>query len=142
MVKKDLPDVVKVEQSAFGEPWGDDEFKYYLKKRNCIGKVATYNEKIVGFVVYEVNEDSITILNMAVDYTKQRRKIGTEIIKHVQQKIGGKREKITVVIRETNLDAQLFFKAMGFKALSVIRDFYADITEDAYLMEYEKGVFA
>ena len=39
-------------------------------------------------------------------------------------------------VRETNLAAQLFFRQRGFKAISVLRDFYDDTTEDAYLMQY------
>jgi len=39
-------------------------------------------------------------------------------------------------VRETNLDAQLFFRRMGFRAVSVLRDFYDDTVEDAYVMQY------
>jgi ribosomal-protein-alanine N-acetyltransferase len=39
-------------------------------------------------------------------------------------------------IRETNLPAQLFFRDIGFRAISLLRDFYEDTTEDAYLMQY------
>ena len=39
-------------------------------------------------------------------------------------------------VRETNLDAQLFFKGLDFRAISVLRDFYDDTVEDAYLMQY------
>jgi ribosomal-protein-alanine N-acetyltransferase len=39
-------------------------------------------------------------------------------------------------VRETNLPAQLFFRSLGFRAISVLKDFYQDTTEDAYLMHY------
>ena len=39
-------------------------------------------------------------------------------------------------VRETNLAAQLFFRDMDFRAVSVLHDFYEDTVEDAYLMEY------
>jgi ribosomal-protein-alanine N-acetyltransferase len=39
-------------------------------------------------------------------------------------------------VRETNLPAQLFFRSLGFRATSVLKDFYRDSTEDAYLMQY------
>jgi ribosomal-protein-alanine N-acetyltransferase len=47
-----------------------------------------------------------------------------------------RRTQITLEVRETNLEAQLFFKGQGFRATSVLRDFYEDTPEDAYLMEY------
>ena len=45
-----------------------------------------------------------------------------------------------VCVRETNLSAQLFFRNVGFRATTVLKDFYDDTTEDAYLMSYEYGV--
>ena len=36
----------------------------------------------------------------------------------------------------TNLPAQLFFKAAGFRAVTVLRAYYEDSPEDAYLMQF------
>ena len=47
-----------------------------------------------------------------------------------------RRNRIMLEVRETNLEAQLFFKSVGFKAISVLRDFYEDTVEDAYLMQF------
>ena len=47
-----------------------------------------------------------------------------------------RRSRILLEVRETNLAAQLFFRKCGFRAVSVLRDFYEDTTEDAYLMQY------
>ena len=44
--------------------------------------------------------------------------------------------RITLEVRETNLAAQLFFRHEGFKALKVLRSFYEDSGEDAYLLQY------
>ena len=38
-------------------------------------------------------------------------------------------------VRESNLAAQMFFRSCGFRATSVIRDFYTDSAEDAYRMQ-------
>ena len=47
-----------------------------------------------------------------------------------------RRSRILLEVRETNLAAQLFFRANGFKAVSVLREFYDDTPEDAYVMQY------
>ena len=47
-----------------------------------------------------------------------------------------RRSRITLEVRETNLAAQLFFRSAGFRAVSVLRAFYEDTPEDAYLMQY------
>ena len=47
-----------------------------------------------------------------------------------------RRNRIVLEVRETNLEAQLFFKKQDFLALSVLRNFYDDTVEDAYLMQH------
>ena len=47
-----------------------------------------------------------------------------------------RRNRIVLEIRETNLAAQLFFRNSDFMAVSVLRDYYDDTTEDAYVMQY------
>ena len=47
-----------------------------------------------------------------------------------------RRNRIVLEVRETNLPAQVFFRSLGFLATSVLRDFYQDTTEDAYLMHF------
>ncbi len=47
-----------------------------------------------------------------------------------------RRTRILLEVRETNLAAQLFFRDSGFRAVSVLRDYYEDTPEDAYLMQY------
>ncbi len=47
-----------------------------------------------------------------------------------------RRTRITLEVRETNLTAQLFFRSQGFRAVKVLRAFYEDSGEDAFLMQY------
>ncbi len=47
-----------------------------------------------------------------------------------------RRTGITLEVRETNLGAQIFFRQSGFQATNVLREFYDDSTEDAYVMQY------
>jgi ribosomal-protein-alanine N-acetyltransferase len=47
-----------------------------------------------------------------------------------------RRTRVMLEVRETNLAAQLFFRSMGFKAITVLHEFYEDTPEDAYLMQF------
>jgi [ribosomal protein S18]-alanine N-acetyltransferase len=47
-----------------------------------------------------------------------------------------RRSRVMLEVRETNLSAQLFFRTLGFRAVSVLRDYYEDTPEDAYVMQY------
>jgi [ribosomal protein S18]-alanine N-acetyltransferase len=47
-----------------------------------------------------------------------------------------RRTRITLEVRETNLPAQLFFRKQEFRAIRVLRAYYEDSGEDAFLMQY------
>ena len=48
-----------------------------------------------------------------------------------------RRTRITLEVRETNLVAQLFFRSQDFRAVRVLRGYYEDSGEDAFLMQYQ-----
>ena len=47
-----------------------------------------------------------------------------------------RRNRIVLEVRETNLAAQLFFRQLDFRATGVLKSFYEDTPEDAFLMQY------
>ena len=47
-----------------------------------------------------------------------------------------RRTRISLEVRETNLAAQIVLPPSGFKATSVLHEFYDDSPEDAYLMQF------
>jgi ribosomal-protein-alanine N-acetyltransferase len=137
MIRRDIPEALAIERESFEFAWCEEDFIHCLKKRNCIGMVAEHGEQIIGFMIYEVHKAKLHILNFAVAKNYRMRGIGTQMIEELVTKLSDKRRtNITLEIRETNLDAQLFFKHMDFKAVSVIQDYYEDSSEDAYLMRY------
>ena len=67
----------------------------------------------------------------------RRRGVGTQMVRKLVGKLSAQRRtKILLEVRETNLAAQLFFRDASFRAISVLRDYYEDTPEDAYLMQY------
>jgi ribosomal-protein-alanine N-acetyltransferase len=88
-------------------------------------------------MIYELHKNRLHILNFAVSPDCQRHGIGRSMVTKLIGKLSPqRRNRILLEVRETNLDAQLFFRDTGFRAISVLRDFYEDTTEDAYLMQY------
>lgn len=137
MIRRDMPEVLGIETGCFEFPWCEDDFIRCLRQRNCIGMVAEYDERVVGFMIYELHKNRLHILNFAVHPNFRRRGIARSMVRKLIGKLSQqRRNRILLEIRETNLDAQLFFREAGFRAISVLRDFYEDTTEDAYLMQY------
>lgn len=137
MIRRDMPEVLDIEGSCFEFPWSEDDFIRCLRQRNCIGMVADCEDKVVGFMIYELHKTRLHVLNFAVHCDHRRLGIGQRMIDKLVAKLSNqRRNRILLEVRETNLDAQLFFRAQNFRAVSVLRDFYEDTTEDAYLMQY------
>jgi ribosomal-protein-alanine N-acetyltransferase len=137
MIRRDMTAVLEIENENFEFPWSEDDFIRCLRQRNCIGMVAEREDEVVGFMIYELHKNRLHILNFAVADSHKRCGIGQSMVSKLVGKLSNdRRNRIMLEVRETNLEAQLFFKQLGFRAVSVLHDFYEDSTEDAYLMQY------
>jgi [ribosomal protein S18]-alanine N-acetyltransferase len=137
MIRRDMPEVLQTEQESFEYSWTEEDFLRCLRQRNCIGMVAEQGEKVVGFMIYELHKNKLHILNFAVNPGCRRFGVGAQMVAKLISKLSShRRTRITLEVRETNLSAQLFFRKQGFKALRVLRSFYEDSGEDAYLLQY------
>jgi len=135
LIRRDMPDVLGIERACFEHAWSEEDFLCCLRQRNCIGMVAEQDHQIVGFMIYELHKLTLRILNFAVDQESQRGGIGSRMIERLVDKLSQQRRReIILEVRETNLDAQLFFRSQGFRALGVLREHYDDTAEDAYSM--------
>lgn len=137
MIRRDMPEVLQTEQDSFEFSWSEEDFLRCLRQRNCIGMVAEQGEKVVGFMIYELHKQKLHILNFAVAPGARRLKVGSQMVGKLISKLSShRRTRITLEVRETNLAAQIFFRAQGFKAVRVLRKYYEDSGEDAFLMQY------
>ena len=137
MIRRDMSSVLRIEEDCFEFAWTEKDFIRCLRQRNCIGMVAEKDDEIVGFMIYELHKNRLHILNFAVHPDHRRHGVGNAMCSKLFGKLSHeRRNRIMLEVRETNLEAQLFFKSLGFRAISVLRDFYDDTVEDAYLMQY------
>lgn len=137
MIRRDMPTVLNIESACFEFAWSEEDFIHCLRQRNCIGMVAEQNGVVVGYMIYELHRNRLHVLNFAVDRDARRRGVGRQMLFQLVGKLAyQRRNRILLEVRESNLAAQLFFKKCGFRAISVLRDFYEESAEDAYLMQY------
>ena len=140
MIRRDMPEVLAIEHASFEFPWCEEEFLRVLRQRNCIGMVAEYGERIVGFMIYELHKNRLHVLNFAVAPPFRRSGIGAQMVSKLVGKLSShRRSKLTLAVRERNLPAQVFFRAQDFRAVRVLRNYYEDSGEDAFQMEYRVG---
>ena len=136
-ITQDMPEVLDIERNSFECVWTEEDFLQCLRQRNCIGMVAIYNYRVVGFMIYELHKSKLHVLNFAVDPAFRRQAIGCQMVEKLIDKLSNqRRNEIALEVRESNIGAQLFFRKMGFKATLVLRGHYDDTNEDAYLMRF------
>lgn len=137
MIRRDMPEVLSAESENPQFSWTEEDFLRCLRQRNCIGMVAELGERIVGYMIYELHKHKLHILNFGVHPRWRRQGIGSLMVAKLVSKLSTHRRTcITLEVRESNLNAQLFFRKQGFLGIKVLRGFFEDTGEDAYLMRY------
>ncbi len=141
MIRRDMEHVLRIESASFDGPWSEEDFLRALRQRSCIGMVAetlpSEGDQVVGYMVYDLRKHSIEMLNLTVSPEHRRACVGSQIVAKLMGKLmAHRRYRIGIELRESNLDAQLFFRAQGFEAVRVLRRSYDDTGEDGYRMVY------
>ncbi len=137
MLRRDMKEVLEIENECFEFAWDDDDFMRCLQQRNCIGMVAEYQGRVVGFMIYELQKSKIHLLNVATLSRFRRKGVGTQLVTKLIAKLGNqRRSRILLEVRETNLPAQLFLRSLDFLAVDILHGFYEGTNEDAYQMVY------
>jgi len=137
MIRRDMPEVLDIESRSFEFSWTEENFIRFLRQRNCIGMVAEHDERIVGFMIYELHENRLHVLNFAVHPDFRRRGVAGGMIRKLVGKLSPQRRNhILLETRETNLAAQLFFRDAGFRAIRTEHDFYDETDECAIVFQY------
>lgn len=136
-IRRDIRAILEIERASFAKPWTEVRLVRNLRRRNCISMVAEYREDAIGHMIYALYKQSIQLLTFAVAPEFRRHGIGRQMIEKLIYKLSvTRRTRIEVKIRETNLEGQLFFRALGFRAEKVLRRHWPKFDEDAYRMVY------
>lgn len=137
MIRRDMSEMLEIERESFEYPWPEDEFIRCLRQRECVGMIAEHAEQVVGFLIYQIFNTRLHVLSVAVAKDYRHRGVGSQMIEKLKDKLSAQRRpSITLEVRETNVAAQVFFAKCGFVATKILRDWYEESTEDAYLMQY------
>jgi len=128
MIRRHMPEVLAIEQSVeqpVGAPWLEKDFLRTLGQRNAIGMVAEYKGKVVGFMIYELYEKHLQLLNLAVHPDYRNHRVGAALVEKLVSKLSShRRTRIVMDLPEKHLDSQLFLKKMGFQAIPIGQGLY------------------
>jgi [ribosomal protein S18]-alanine N-acetyltransferase len=144
LLRRDMQEVLEIERLSFGFPWSDEDFLRVLNMgavNACVYEAPHRGREtfppLYGYMIYELHEKRLHLLNFAVHPEFRSLGVGRAMVDRLLGKLNQqRRNRITLEVRERNLDAQLFFSLMGFRAVTVLRSWYADSDEDAYLFQF------
>ena len=121
MIRRDMEEVLEIEQRSFEFPWPEDEFIRVLRERNCIGMVAdaSGSDRILGFLIYELHKTRLHILNFAVADTHRRQGIGRQMIRKLADKLHVQRRK-QLLMEVENMIRDL--RAVGLDGWDAVED--------------------
>src|SRR5262249_41411108 len=91
MVRPGQPEGLAIEHGSFEYPWCEEEFLRVLRQRNCIGMVAELEERIVGYMIYELHRNKITVLDFATHPEFRRLGIGRQMVAKLVGKLSSQR---------------------------------------------------
>jgi hypothetical protein len=93
-------------------PWGQGDMLEHNKQRNAIGMVCEdSDQQIVGWLAYTLEPSHISIANIACDdWTAP----ATALMQRLLNKMGHRRDLITVSVPDYQDDILVFFRACGF----------------------------
>lgn len=138
---RDIPETVIIETSQ-DYCCTEDELRKINRKRDVIGMVVEVVDKasrlkVIGFAFYRLHESYNQLIRFVIHHEYRRQGWGRLLMGGLLTRLSPrKRSRLVVHVRETDLDAQFFLQAMGFRAVRVLREYFQDTNEAAYQMEY------
>jgi ribosomal-protein-alanine N-acetyltransferase len=135
MSPDDMPWIMPLERASFGRhAWSRDDFQAVFALSNGeIGIIAEAAGRLVGYGVAQRLEKTVVVMSVNVMPEFRRMGIGRMLVEELCKPGRDKRPKRrTCTVRESNLAAQLFFRALGWRAGFILRRPYEDSEEDGY----------
>ncbi len=135
IISSDLPALETLAYQCPALQWSEDDFRECFRSVDTIGKLAEADGAAVGFLIYKLDHDlhEVFIKNVAVAPDWQRKGVGRMLVRSLDAKLAQSYERISALVPETDLAAQLLLRDAGYKATRVLRRWYDE--EDAYLMQ-------
>jgi ribosomal-protein-alanine N-acetyltransferase len=138
-----LPDIVQLEEACFSAPWtrkmleaelnGNPFARFFVAVGCEEGKTA---ESIIGYHCYWIVFEELRLMNLAVRASMRRAGIGRALaLEAIRAGVGHAANRAMLEVRASNDAAQGLYRNLGFVPVSARRQYYANPTEDAVIME-------
>lgn len=138
-----LSEIVQLEEACFSAPWTrkmleaeltGNRFAHFCVAIGCeAGKSV---ESIIGYHCFWIVFEELRLMNLAVRASMRREGIGRALaLEAVRVGVELAATRAVLEVRASNGAAQGLYRKLGFVPISTRRQYYANPTEDAVIME-------
>jgi ribosomal-protein-alanine N-acetyltransferase len=138
MTKADIDEVMAIELLSFSNPWHATTFQGEIENEGISFPMVAADraeKRIVGYIMVWKIRDDVQINNVAVHPDFRRSGIGEAMIRDVLDwaRAAGA-AFVSLEVRISNAGARALYERLGFRLLSVRKDYYSQPVEDALVL--------
>lgn len=137
--REDMDAVKAVDERVVGYGNGDVRIRHPPGKCTAVCRVASLHDgRVIGFSVASVGKgDELSrLLRVAVDEEYRRLGVGRSLVYALTSLLRVRTPRLAAAVNERDRDAIMFFKSIGFKAVSpVSRNHFGD--DDGLVFVYQ-----
>ena len=138
LVEDDLKQVLMIETQSYPQPWSKTAFEAELGKPYTRALALTDDETdsiVIGYIVYWVQTDGISLLNVTVDPKWRGFGFGMKLMQAmIKEAVQEDIPRIVLEVRESNKSAISLYQSIGFTITHERKRFYSN-GETALVME-------
>ena len=135
-MREDLPEVERIENASFGDPWSPTSLASELVSDGLrLSLVAEVAGCVRGYVMAWRVADQLHVLNIASDPAFLRQGVASALLLAAGRRARDEGlQEVTLEVRRGNAAALAFYRRFGFATAGVRPGYYADNGEDAIIM--------
>lgn len=138
---KEIEEISHIDSLSFHNHYRKEHLEKILRNKKAFALVALDQGKIIGYIIYYVDKNHYVICRMAVDPNHRRTGCGKALLNKVVSKLSPLRKHVEIIIKESNVIAQQFFKSLNFNATKIYKDNFITYHDDLPSVPYiEDGI--
>ncbi len=136
MTTSDVPEVARIETTAFSTPWSERTFQSLLRRSGVELWVAEWGDQLAAYAILWRVLDEGELANIAVRKDLRGRGIGSGLLSRMLEvaEDAGVRD-LYLEVRESNGLAREMYARRGFHEIGVRKSYYEGPREDARVLK-------